>query len=352
MVVNALGAQKGESAATQRNNLLDSAGRPFYRDPMRLEVLHGRTSGAPDVRPRSKALVQVIRHWQFYLLVAPALAYIIIFKYVPMVGAQIAFRDYSVVLGMWKSPWVGLREFNRFFQSPSFWRLIRNTLSISVWGLTLGFPAPIILALALNSVKSHSFKRTVQMVTYAPHFISTVVMSAMIIIFLNPRIGFIGKGFDFITGKMTDFMGIANAFKFVYVFSDIWQHAGYGAIIYMAALSGISPALYEAARIDGASRLQKIRHIDFPGILPTVTILLILQAGEIMNVGFEKVYLLQHPLNLPASEIIATYVYKIGIINASFSFGSAVGLFNSVINFALLISVNWVARRLTEHSLW
>ena len=174
----------------------------------------------------------------------------------------------------------------------------------------------------------------------------------MIIIFLNPRIGFIGKGLDAITGQMTDFMGLAGAFKFVYVFSDIWQHAGYGAIIYMAALSGINPELYEAARIDGASRIQKIQHIDFPGILPTVTILLILQAGEIMNVGFEKVYLLQNPLNLPASEIIATYVYKIGIINASFSFGAAVGLFNSVINFALLIIVNAIARKVTEHSLW
>ena len=299
---------------------------------------------------RAKKLI--VKHWQFYLFVAPAAAYIIIFKYVPMVGAQIAFRDYSPTLGIWGSDWVGFREFARFINSPNFWILIRNTLSISVLFLTIGFISPITLALALNEVRTGMFKKTVQMVTYAPHFISTVVMSAMIIIFLNPRIGFIGKGVDLLTGKMTDFMGISEAFKFVYVFSDIWQHAGYGAIIYMAALSGISPTLYEAAKIDGASRLQKIIHIDFPGILPTVTILLILQAGEIMNVGFEKVYLLQNPLNLPASEIIATYVYKIGIINASFSFGAAVGLFNSAINFALLIIVNTIARKVTEHSLW
>jgi putative aldouronate transport system permease protein len=299
---------------------------------------------------RAKKLIR--KHWQFYLFIAPAVAYILIFKYVPMVGAQIAFRDYSPTQGIWGSEWVGLREFSRFINSPNFWILIRNTLSISVLFLTIGFISPITLALALNEVRTGAFKKTVQMVTYAPHFISTVVMSAMIIIFLNPRIGFIGKGVDVFTGKMTDLMGISGAFKYVYVFSDIWQHAGYAAIIYMAALSGISPALYEAAKIDGASRLQKIRHIDFPGILPTVTILLILQAGEIMNVGFEKVYLLQNPLNLPASEIIATYVYKIGIINASFSFGAAVGLFNSVINFALLITVNSVARRVTEHSLW
>lgn len=197
------------------------------------------------------------------------------------------------------------------------------------------------------------FKKTVQTVTYAPHFISTVVMAAMIIVFLNPRIGFVGKVIAlFAAGGMNDLMGIAGAFKYVYVFSDVWQHAGFGAIIYMAALSGINPELYEAARIDGASRAQKICHIDIPGILPTIVILLILQAGEVMNVGFEKVFLLQNTLNLPASEVIATYVYKIGIVNASFSFGAAVGLFNSVINFAILIAVNTLARRVTEHSLW
>ena len=300
----------------------------------------------------AKARRLIVKHWQFYLFVAPAAAYIIIFKYLPMVGAQIAFRDFSPIRGIWGSEWVGLREFARFVNSPNFWIIIRNTLSISVLFLTIGFISPIILALALNEVRTGFFKKTVQMVTYAPHFISTVVMASMIIIFLNPRLGFVGKGVNLLTGNMTDFLGRAEAFKFVYVFSEIWQHAGFGAIIYLAALSSINPELYEASRIDGASRVQKIRHIDIPGILPTVIIILILQAGEIMNVGFEKVYLLQNPLNLPSSEIIATYVYKVGLLNASFSFASAVGLFNSVINFVLLVIVNSVARRVSEHSLW
>lgn len=315
-----------------------------------LAIEQERTTTSRAGWARAKKLIA--KHWQFYLFIAPAAAYIIIFKYVPMAGAQIAFRDYSPKLGIWGSEWVGLREFALFVNSPFFWILIRNTLSISVLSLTIGFVSPIILALALNELRVGAFKRTVQMVTYAPHFISTVVMASMIIIFLNPRIGFIGKVIAFFTGRMTDIMGVSQAFKFVYVFSDIWQHAGYGAIIYMAALAGINPELYEAARIDGASRVQKIWHIDIPGIIPTVIVLLILQAGHIMNVGFEKVFLLQNPLNLPASEIIATYVYKIGIVSASFSFGAAVGLFNSVINFALLIVVNSIARRVTEHSLW
>ena len=307
----------------------------------------------PSTAGWARAKRLIAKHWQFYLFIAPAVVYIIIFKYVPMAGAQIAFRDYSPRQGIWGSEWIGLTEFARFVNSPYFWILIRNTLSISLLALTIGFVSPIILALALNEVRTGVFKKTVQTVTYAPHFISTVVMAAMIIVFLNPRIGFVGKVIAlFSTGGMTDLMAIAGAFKFVYVFSDVWQHAGFGAIIYIAALSGINPELYEAARIDGASRVQKIRHIDIPGILPTIVILLILQAGEVMNVGFEKVFLLQNALNLPASEVIATYVYKIGIINASFSFGAAVGLFNSVINFAILITVNTLARRVTEHSLW
>jgi putative aldouronate transport system permease protein len=297
-------------------------------------------------------LKKIAKHWEYYLLVGLPMAYIIIFKYIPMVGAQIAFRDYNVIQGMWRSPWVGLREFTRFFESPSFWRLINNTLSISVTRLLLGFPAPIILALALNEIRSASFKRTVQMVTYAPHFISTVVMCSMIIMFLSPRIGVLGLVMRSLGLTPVNYLAIGSAFKFVYAISDIWQHAGYGAIIYMAALSGVNPELYEAARIDGASRLQKIRYVDIPGILPTMVILLILESGEIMNVGFEKIFLLQNPMNITASEIIRTYVYKIGIINPSFSFGAAVGLFNSAINFVLLVAVNTAARRLGENSLW
>ena len=295
---------------------------------------------------------RILKHWEYYLLVLVPMAYIVIFKYVPMVGAQIAFRDFNVIEGMWGSPWVGLREFVRFFESPSFWRLIENTFSISLTRLLLGFPAPIILALALNEISQRSFKRSVQMVTYAPHFISTVVMASMIILFLNPRLGLFGVLMRAAGVQPVNYLAVASHFKFVYALSDIWQHAGYGAIIYMAALAAINPELYEAARIDGASRLQKIIHVDIPGIMPVMVILLILEFGEIMEVGFEKIYLLQNPVNISASEIIQTYVYKIGIINASFSFASAVGLFNSVINFILLVAVNAFARRISNNSLW
>ena len=307
-----------------------------------------------SVRRRNATRIsrRILEHWEYYLLVLIPMAYFVIFKYVPMVGAQIAFRDFNVIQGMWGSPWVGLREFARFFESPSFWRLIENTFTISLTRLVLGFPAPIILALALNEIGRRSFKRSVQMVTYAPHFISTVVMASMIILFLNPRLGLFGVLMRAAGVRPVNYLAVASHFKFVYALSDIWQHAGYGAIIYMAALAGINPELYEAARIDGASRLQKIIHVDIPGIMPVMVILLILEFGEIMEVGFEKIYLLQNPVNISASEIIQTYVYKIGIINASFSFASAVGLFNSVINFILLVAVNGVARKISNTSLW
>lgn len=301
---------------------------------------------------RSSPWMKIRRHWQYYLMAAAPLAYILIFKYIPMVGAQIAFRDFSPVSGIWGSEWVGLEHFLLFFRSPNFFPLIRNVLSINVLVMTLGFVAPIILALALNEIRNGVFKRSVQMITYFPHFISTVVMASMIILFLNPRVGFVGVLAQALGREPTDFMGISSAFPWIYVFSEIWQRSGFGAIIYMAALAGINPELYEAARIDGASRLQKIRHIDLTGILPTIVILLILQSAEVMNLGFEKVFLLQNPLNLFNSEVIATYVYKIGLLNASFSFGAAVGLFNSVINFVLVVTINAFARRVSEHSLW
>ena len=314
---------------------------------LRMEAAATRTRAR-----RSTPWMKIRRHWQYYLMVALPLAYILIFKYIPMVGAQIAFRDYSPVQGIWGSDWVGLEHFLLFFKSPYFVPLIRNVVSINVLVMTLGFVSPIILALALNEIRNGTFKRSVQMITYFPHFISTVVMASMIILFLNPRVGFTGNLARFLGREAVDFMGIAVAFPWIYVFSEIWQRSGFGAIIYMAALAGINPELYEAARIDGASRLQKIRHIDLTGILPTIIILLILQSGEVMNLGFEKVFLLQNPLNLPNSEVIATYVYKIGLLNASFSFGAAVGLFNSVINFTLIIVINAIARRVSEHSLW
>jgi len=268
-----------------------------------------------------------------------------------MLGAQIAFKDLNPIKGIWGSPWVGFKHFTDFFNNPYFWDIIKNTFVISFFSLIIGFPIPIILALALNEIRPGFFKKLVQMVTYAPYFISTVVMVSIVILFLSPRIGVVDHIRTRLGLESINFMGDPQLFSTIYVLSDIWQFAGYGAVIYMAALSGVNPQLYEAARVDGASRFQKIIHIDIPGIIPAIVLLLILNAGQIMNIGFEKVYLMQNPLNLSDSEIISTYVYKLGLLQANYSFSSAVGLFNSVINLVLLLSANWIARRISGNSL-
>jgi putative aldouronate transport system permease protein len=292
------------------------------------------------------------RHWQLYLLIIPPLAYFVIFKYLPMINAVIAFKDFNVVAGVWGSKWVGLKHFNSFFSNPVFWQLIRNTFALSVYYVLASFPIPIILALALNEVRLRAFKQTVQMVTYAPYFISTVVIVSMTILILSPRIGLVGEVFGLFGIPAVDFLARAEYFRHVYVWSDIWQTAGYSAVIYVAALSGIDPSLYEAAKVDGASRMQKIIHVDIPGIMPTAIIILILGVGNIMQVGFEKAFLLQNQLNLSQSEIISTYVYKTGLLNANFSLATAINLFNAVINLVLLVSVNFLAKRVTGRGLW
>jgi putative aldouronate transport system permease protein len=312
--------------------------------------------GALRVRDRSKGLHGARRslrmHWQLYLLVLVPITYFVIFKYWPMTNAVIAFKFYNVIDGVWGSEWAGLHHFQRFFDNPVFWDLLRNTFVLSGYGLLLGFPIPIILALALNEVRARFFKRTVQMVTYAPYFISTVVVVAMTILFLSPRLGLLNDAIGVVGIAPIDFLSQAQYFRHIYVFSDIWQTCGYAAVIYLAALAGIDPTLYEAAKVDGANRLQKIRHIDLPGLIPTATVVLILGVGNVMAIGFEKAYLLQNPLNLSQSEIIATYTYKIGILNADFSQGSAIGLFNSVINLVLLVSVHLIAKRATGRGLF
>lgn len=292
------------------------------------------------------------KHWELYLLVLPPVLYLLIFKYVPMFGVQIAFKNYNVVQGIWGSPWVGFKHFEAFFHSPNFWLLIKNTIGISFYSLLAGFPVPILLALALNEIRTGYFKKTVQMVTYAPHFISTVVMVSIIILMLSPHVGVVDRLFSFLGLSMTNFMGIPEYFKSIYVWSGVWQGMGYSSIIYIAALAGVDPSLYEAAKMDGASRLRKIWHIDIPSLVPVTVIMLILSLGSIMGVGFEKIYLMQNPLNTSASEVIATYVYKVGLIGANFSFSSAVGLFNSVINLILLVIVNGISRKVSENSLW
>ena len=301
---------------------------------------------------KDSLLYDIIRNWTLYLMILPVIAYFIIFHYWPTYGVQIAFKNYNVAKGITGSPWAGFRHFERFFKSYHFWPLIRNTVTLSLYTLIASFPAPIILALLLNEVTNSKFKRTVQTVTYAPHFLSTVVLVGMLTTFLSPQSGIINHIIEALGGERVYFMGEPAWFKHLYVWSGVWQHTGWNAIIYLAALTSISPELHEAAIIDGASKLQRIWHINIPGILPTAIILLILNLGQIMNVGFEKVFLLQNDLNMKASDVISTYVYRTGLLGAQYSYSAAVGLFNSVINFALIIIVNSISRRITEVGLW
>ncbi|WP_411735894.1 ABC transporter permease [Paenibacillus sp. M2] len=301
---------------------------------------------------KNKLWRRTIRNWELYLFIAPAFLYFLIFHYGPMYGIQIAFKNFIPTLGVTGSPWVGFDHFIRFFNSYYFWDLLWNTLSISLYELAIGFPLPIILALAFNEVKDSFFKRTVQTVTYAPHFISVVVMSGMIITFLSPSSGMIVNLVQALGFRAPQFLTDPAWFKTVYVLSGVWQSAGWGTIIYLAALSGVDPQLHEAAVVDGASRFKRILHINIPAIIPTITILLILNMGSILGVGFEKILLLQNPLNMGSSDVISTFVYRSGLVDAQYSFSTAVGLFNSVVNAILLITVNQIARRTSENSLW
>ncbi len=301
---------------------------------------------------KSNARKKIMRHWQLYLVILPPLIYLITFQYIPMFGAVIAFKDFNVMKGILGSPWVGLKYFELFFNAPQFWTIMKNTIGIGLYGLIVGFPAPILLALALNELRAGIFKKTVQMATFAPYFISTVVMVSMIMIAFNPRIGFINGLITFFGFESVNFLGNASYFWSIFVWTDVWQQTGYASIIYLAALAGVHPELYEAAKVDGASRIQRMINIDIPGLLPAAIIILILNMGNFMQIGFEKIFLLQNPLNMNAAEVIPTYVYKVGLLNANFSFGGAIGLFNSVINLVLLVTVNAIARKVSSTSLW
>ena len=296
-----------------------------------------------------------LSNWQLYLFLVPSVIFIIIFAYVPMAGIQIAFKRYEFNLGIWGSQWIGFGNFKRFFDSYQFGTILWNTVSLSFYSLVASFPLPIIFALVLNSFTGYKFKKIVQTVSYMPHFISTVVIVGMLVQLFNPRTGAIGSVYTFFTGSLIhDLLGRPAAFPHLYVWSGIWQSIGWSSIIYISALSGVDEELHEAAQIDGASRFQRVCHIDFPSILPTATIMLILAAGNIMNVGFEKAFLMQNSLNISKSEVISTYVYKVGLTigGGDFSFATAIGLFNSVINFAILAVVNFGSKKLSETSLW
>ena len=293
------------------------------------------------------------KNWSLYLLVSIPLAYLIIFRYVPMYGVQIAFRRYQPVRGILGSPWVGLDYFRQFITNHRFWSIIRNTLSISLYTLA-SVPLAIILAVLLNYIPMQGFKKTVQLVSYAPHFISTVVMVSIILQFLDTRNGLINILITFLGGEAVNFMAKEEAFYHIYVWSGVWQSIGYSSIIYIAALAGVSPELHEAAIMDGATILKRVWHIDIPSILPTVMIMFIMQCGTVMSVGYEKVFLMQNDLNLNVSEVIDTYVYKQGLTASmpKYSYSTAVGLFVSIINSILLIFVNWVSKKFSGSSLW
>ena len=287
---------------------------------------------------------RLAENWQLYALLLIPVVLTVVYKYIPMYGIQIAFRDFNPNLGYLGSKWVGFDWFVRFFKAPTFARMMKNTILISLYGLLWSFPIPIVLSLIINQVRFPRFKRVVQTVLYAPHFISVMVICGMVKIFLSPTGGLL----NLILGTQIDFLTHSEFFRTIYIASGIWQDMGWGCIIYLATLANVDPGLYEAAKIDGASVFQRIKNIDIPELLPMVILNLIMAAGGIMNVGFEKVWLLQTDLNKATSDVIAVYVYEQGIVNAKYSYSTAVGLFNTVINIVLLIIVNKVASKLSD----
>ena len=305
---------------------------------------------------------RIARHWQIYLFLLLPIVYLILFCYMPMTGVVIAFKKFVIRQGIWGSPWVGLAQFEKFFRSYNSMNILRNSITLSLYSIIAGFPIPIIFALLLNCVRNDRYKRTIQTVTYMPHFISTVVIVGMLNQFMNPRIGLYGIFAHTLTGSYPiDLLGISGAFPHLYVWTDVWQQFGWNSIVYLAALTNSDPQLHEAAIIDGASRWQRILYVDLPCILPTATIMLIMRTGSVMSLGFEKAYLMQNNLNLATSEIISTYVYKVGMgVSLSgggntmpdYSLSTAVNLFNSAVNLILICSVNAISRKLSETSLW
>ncbi|MCR2804621.1 ABC transporter permease [Paenibacillus soyae] len=292
------------------------------------------------------------RDYQLWIMVLPAIAIIFIFSYIPMYGVQLAFRDYDFSKGLTGGEWQGLHYFKQFIDSYLFADLMRNTFFISFATIVIGFPAPIVLALILNQIRRKKAKQLMQTTVYLPHFISVIVLVGMLNVLLSPETGIVGHLMKSAGLGHINLLASTNTFIPTYVLSDIWQHCGWNSIIYLAALSTVDPQLYDSAKMDGASRWQTIRYIDFPALVPTIIILFILSMGNILSTGFEKIFLMQNALNLPVSEVIATYVYKIGIVSNQFSMASAIGLFNTVINFIFLFGMNAISRRVSNTSLF
>jgi putative aldouronate transport system permease protein len=317
-------------------------------------VLHRKSLVSNPRRSLKNSWVKIKRGWQLYLMLLIPLAWLLIFQYWPMYGAQIAFRNYMPGKGIWDSPWVGLENFITFFKSYMFTRVLRNTLWVSFYSLLVGFPIPIVFALAINQLRVGLFKRTLQMVSYAPNFISTVVIVGIVIQFLDLRRGPINLLLQALGISPFNFIGSPGWFSSIYVWSGIWQYAGFNAIIYLAVLSTVDQTLHEAAIVDGANRLQRIWYVDLQTILPTTMTLLILNMGQLMNVGFEKAFLLQNTLNQTTSEVISTYVYKVSLAAgiATYSYGAAIGLFNSFVGLILIVIANQVSKKTTGTGLW
>lgn len=307
---------------------------------------------APKLPMSKRIALHMRRYWQLYLLILPAVLFSLIFCYQPMYGAQIAFRNFKIKKGILGSDWVGLKHFIRFFQSANFGVVMKNTLGINLCALIFSFPLPIILALLLNETRNAKFRKGVQMVTYMPHFISTVSICGLTLLFLDRDTGIVNILLNRIGIAHKDYITDPGSFWAIYIITDIWQNLGWNAIIYVAALTSVDMEVIEASYIDGVNRMQKIWYIDIPYILPTVIVLFILQAGKMMNIGFEKILLLQNALNMSASDVISTYVYRLGIEDAQYSYTTAIGLFNSVVNVVILVIVNKLANKLSNTSLW
>ena len=297
-------------------------------------------------------LKAIKRDYILWLFVLPGLILTFIFSYVPLYGVQIAFRNYNAKLGFFGSHWVGMKYFIRYFNSPYFISTLRNTFILSIYSIVAGFPIPIILALMLNSFRHKKYAKVIQTITYAPNFISTVVMCGMLVLFLSPSVGIVNHIIESFGGQAINFMAEKSLWRHIYVWSGVWQTMGWNSVIFFTALAGVNPELQEAAVMDGASKFQIIRYIDFPSILPTATILLIMSCGSVLSVGFEKVFLLQNDLNLSVSQVISTYVYQVGLIDNNVSYSTAIGLFNSLVNAILLIIVNKVSDKMSGISLW
>lgn len=299
---------------------------------------------------------RVMQHWQLYVFLILPVCYVLVFKYYPMLGAQIAFKEFNIAKGIWGSEWIGFDHFERFIKGYQFKRVIKNTIVLSLYSILATFPFPIIFALGVNVMRKPRIKKFVQTLTYMPHFISTVVLVGMMMQMFHPTVGVYGTISRALTGATPkDLFSNVNAFPHLYVWSAVWQGFGYNSIIYLAALTSVSEETHEAAQIDGASRFQRVIHVDIPAILPTIIIMLILRMGHVMNLGFEKVYLMQNTLNLRVSEVISTFVYKQGLAagaSSDYSYATAIDLFNAVINLVLIVSVNAVSRRVSDTSLW